>query len=231
MKSRRSAARTPKPRRGQRRVTRHWTQWAFFLVCVFVALGMVVPAAWARPQSVPARQTVPMTPPPTWTPNRPTRPTTEPTRPRPPTAEPITPSSTGEANNPPQAKPWLGVSAKPLVAQPGTSVAILVEVQNLGDGSLENATIVLPLHPSLTFQGVQASLGQAQLGPDGITWTPGSLGGHAGGTLQLAVVIVPDALPGTNVALRATLTWPGGQVQSNEWPLTLPAALLPEAGG
>lgn len=230
MKSRRSARKKPAPPRVKARVDHRWTRWGFFVLCVLIALGMIVPTAWARPSIAPARQTVPMTPPPTWTPDRPSGPTEAPTRPQPPSPEPETPSATGEPTRAPEARPWLGLSAEPLVAQPGTTVSILLELQNLGDGSLANATIVLPLHPALTLQSVQASLGQTQAGPDGITWIPGPLGGHSGGSLQVTVTVAPDALPGANIRMRATLTWPGGQVQSNEWPLTLPAALLPEVG-
>jgi len=110
-------------------------------------------------------------------------------------------------------------------------VSILLELQNLGDGSMENATIILTLHPALSLEGLKASSGQAQPGSGEVVWTPGPLGGHGGGALQLAVVVAPDALPGTRILMHATLTWPGGQVHSNEWPLTLPEALLPEAGG
>ena len=230
MKSGRSRTRKERPSAAPG-VAHPWARWAFFLLCVFVALGMAVPAAWARPQSAPSRQTVPMTPPPTWTPSHPAGPTEGPTRPQPPTSEPATPAPTGQPTEPAEAKPWLGVSAEPLVAQPGMVVSILVEVQNLDDGSMENATVTLLPHPALSFQQTQTTSGQAELGPDGLTWIPGALSGHSGGTLQMTAVVAPDALPGTQVLLSATLTWPGGQVQSNEWPLTLPNALLPEVGG
>ncbi len=231
MKSRRPTTGKLTSRRAQHGAVHGWTRWAFFLLCVFVAVGMAVPAAWARPQNRALRQTVPMTPPPTWTPSSPVGPTERPTRPQPPTSEPATPSPAGEPTRPPGARPWLGLSAEPLVAEPGTAVLILLELQNLSDGSLENATITLPGYSALSLQGVQTSLGQAQFSPDGVTWTPGPLTGHGGGILQLAAVVGPDALPGTQMLLQATLVWPGGQVQSNGWPLSLPAALLPDAGG
>jgi hypothetical protein len=229
MKSRLPTSRAPL-HRTRRPVEHGLTRWAFFLLCVFIALSMAVPAAWARPYSSPQRQTVPMTPPPTWTPSRPTTPTEQPTRPQPPTPGPTAPSPTGESTQPRMASPWLGLSAEPFVVQPGMPVSVLLELQNLGDGAMENATITLLSHPYLLFEGVRTSLGQAQLGSAGVSWTPGPLGERGGGTLQVTAVVGPDALPDTSILLSATLSWPGGQVESNELQLSLPAALLPAVG-
>jgi len=230
MKYRRPTTSTPATRRARRRAEKTWTRWAFLAICLVVVLGMVVPAAWARPRSSTSRQTVPSTPPPTWTPSAPKEATERPTKPQPPTAAPTTTVPAGEPTQQPVAKPWLGLSAEPLVVQPGASVSILLELQNLGDGSMGNATITLPQHPSLSIEQAQASLGRAEIGMDGIRWVLGPVGAHGVATLQLAAVVGPDVVPDSEILLSAVLVWPGGQLQSNEWRLSLPPALLPAVG-
>ena len=195
-------------------------------IWLLVALLVIIwtmrdPAVWATSLANPQRQTVPMTPPPTWTPQvtavspRPTR-----TKPEPPRRD--TPS--------PQADPWLGLRADPEVIGPGSAVVITIEAQNLGRAPLNGARVTFVAPPLLTYTFARASSGQVQLVGSDLGWQTGDIGPGESPVLEIHLVVSEEALPEQSIPVRASMTWPGGQVTSNEGLLVLPWALLPETG-
>ena len=202
-----------------------WARLALIAFLLFL-LGRELPA-WANPAARPPRQTVPRTPPPTWTPEVPlAAPTSPPTPPEPPQRPTPAPDETPLL----APEPWLGLSAEPLLLGPGSQVILRLRLENIGTASLAGARLVLPRPPVLHFTTVRLSTGQVSFGPPGLTWEPGPLESGAGQWLEITALLAEDVLPDGLIPLQATLTWPEGHLVSNALALTLPWALLPEAG-
>ena len=205
---------------------RKWMYLLGMALLLFV-LAHELPA-WARPAVRPSRQTVPMTPPPTWTPNLPpAAPTAPPTLPEPPQRPTPAPGETPLL----APEPWLGLTAEPQLVGPGSQVTLRLRLENIGTAALAGARLLLSRPPVLHFTTVRLSAGQVSLDPPGLTWEPGPLEAGAGQWLEITALVAEDALPDGSITLQAILSWPEGQVASNPVALTLPWALLPDAGG
>jgi len=197
------------------------------LLWLLVALLTIVwafrdPASWGPALAKPQRQTVPLTPPPTWTPQAAARePTPTQARPRPPTRSP----------DRQEALPWLGLSLEPGVAGPDSTVVLTVELANVGGAPLTNARVVLPGATVLAFLNARASSGRLELAGAQLVWLPEAMEPRATQTLLVNMRVSRDAPPDSRSLLSASVTWPGGELASNEAELVLPWALLPEAGG
>ena len=124
----------------------------------------------------------------------------------------------------------MDLSASPLIAGPGALVTIRLELHNIGGEALEDARVQIDQSDTLAFRSGRASTGSARVSGSALLWTPGSLASGQGAVLEIRALVSPDALPGRNISLAALFSWSGGQLTSNEATISLPWALLPEAG-
>ena len=186
-------------------------------------LGVFLPSRstpiWARSLAAPHRQTVPMTPPPTWTPDKPAAPTPSPTRPK-PTPQPA-----------PVPVPWMAFGAEPTVIAPNSRVVLRLELANVGGAPLLDARVTLDEPLEVPYTTIRVSLGEVDVETSRVIWSPGPLAAGAGGTIEIVGLVADDVLPDGTIPLRAEMSAPGVQSQVQEIALTLPRALLPDAGG
>jgi hypothetical protein len=197
------------------------------LLVVLVLLTLLVAAdhAWAGWLAAPVRQTVPMTPPPTWTPVAQATPL--PPRPRPTQPPP-------EATPVPQAQPWLWLTADPHIAAPGNTVTVRLEVRNIGGSTMDDAiaTLDIPdIPPWLRVISYEVSAGSIGMGTERLEWRLGALGAGAEAVCVLTGSIALDAPPGRDIELLAEFGAPASGVIQDRAIVSLPWALLPEAGG
>jgi hypothetical protein len=202
----------------------HRQRWLFIIV-VLLAVVLGRDRAWAGWLAAPARQTVPMTPPPTWTPAAPATPV--PPRPRPTQPSP-------EATPVPQAQPWLWLTVDPHIAAPGMAITARIEVRNIGGATMHDAiaTLDIPDLPSwLRIVSYEISTGTMTVGAERIEWRLGALGAGAEAFCTLTGSISLDAPPNRDIELAATFGAPASGAIQDQAIISLPWALLPEAGG
>ncbi len=197
------------------------------ILVVLLLLAMVVGGdrAWAGRLAAPLRQTVPMSPPPTWTPVAQATPV--PPRPRPTQPPP-------EATPVPQAQPWLWLTVDPHIAAPGMAVTARLEVRNIGGSTMHDA--VATIHSAniptwLRIASYEVTAGSLGMGAERLEWRLGALGAGAEAVCVLTGSIALDAPPGRDIELLAEFGAPASGSLQDRAIVSLPWALLPEAGG
>jgi hypothetical protein len=120
----------------------------------------------------------------------------------------------------------------PQVVGPGSEIKVRLELANVGNAALQDATIDLPFGASV-LQPIrwQATTGRVRETDKGLTWRPGVLVAGADAVLLVDAVVSAAALPDSEITLQAALRGLDGVATSNEIVITLPWTLLPAAGG
>ncbi len=198
---------------------------ATLAVLVLLALLWGGDTSWAGWLTAPVRQTVPMTPPPTWTPVAPATPV--PPRPRPTQPPP-------EATPVPQAQPWLWLNVEPHIAAPGMTVTARLEVRNIGGSTMHDAIATLEsanIPTWLRIDSYEISAGSIAMGAERLEWHLGAMGAGAEAVCVFTGSIALDAPPGGELELLAKFGASASGAIQDRALISLPWALLPEAGG
>jgi len=181
---------------------------------ILIALLALGTPAWATPAQYPAQQTVP-----------------SPTSPPPPTQTPA-PSKEEKPSAPAAvAEVSLSLTASAEFVVPGDVVVLTLQLANNTTAPAEGVVVLLPLSEPLQALEATTSLGNVVIEGQRVRAEVNTLA--AGSQALITVrVRVPASVPmGTLFHLQGSLTFAGGERQSNLITLTLPPAELPVTGG